>query len=106
MKAVSKVLIILKNKYLIATAAFLFILLSFDHNNLFEQAGRKQQLNELQQNKAFYENEIAKTKQQLADLQSNASALEKYAREKFFMKKDNEDLFLTDTVSTPEKNKK
>ncbi len=88
---------ILRNKYLVSLLVFAIIILFMDHNNIFEQLDRKKQLNELQAGKKFYEAEIEKTEKELSDLQNNPAALEKYAREKFYMKKDNEDLFIVET---------
>ena len=79
------------------------IILFTDHNNLFEQHDRKQELKELQAKKEYYQQEIDKTKKELADLSSNPAALEKYAREKFYMKRDNEDVFLVEAPAGADK---
>lgn len=85
---------------------FAVIILFTDHNNLFEQEDRKQQLNELLKKQAYYEQKIEQTKKELAELQNNPIALEKYAREHFYMKKDNEDIFIADTPPPHGKTKK
>jgi len=103
MQAAKKIFSILSNKYVIALAIFAVIILFTDHNNLFEQWDRKQELKKLQIKKAYYEGEIEKTKKKLADLNNNSAALEKFAREKFYMKKDNEDVFVIDTVKVSKK---
>jgi len=74
-----------------------------DHNNLFEQMERKSELNKLIIKKEYYQQEIEKTKKQLADLSNNSSALEKYAREKFLMKRDSEDVFVVDSNNVSKK---
>lgn len=89
-----KIFSILSNKYLVSLVLFGVIILFTDHNNLFEQHDRKQELKELQAKKDYYQQEISKTKKELADLSNNPAALEKYAREKFYMKRNNEDIFL------------
>lgn len=96
MKKASQFFKIAGNKYLIALAVFVVMMLFFDDNNLFLQVDRKRQLHGLQQSKAFYEQEIEKTKQQLIHLQSSSEAVEKYARETFLMKRDNEDIFIVE----------
>lgn len=96
MKYIQYIISIFKNKYLLSLTVFAVIILFTDHNNLFEQADRKQQLNELLDKQAYYEQKIEQTKKELAELQNNPIALEKYAREHFYMKKDNEDLFIVD----------
>ena len=105
MQTARKVFNTLKNKYLIALIIFGVVIFFFDHNNIFEQLDRKKQLNELQASKKFYQDQILKTKTELADLQNNPAALEKYARENFFMKRDNEDLFIIEKPDTVLKNK-
>jgi cell division protein DivIC len=103
MRTAGKIFSILSNKYFIALAVFSVIILFTDHNNLFEQWDRKQELKELQARKAYYQEEIEKTKRELADLSTNPAALEKYAREKFYMKRDNEDVFITDSINVLKK---
>jgi cell division protein DivIC len=87
---------VLRNKYLLAITIFLAWLLFFDSRDIFSQIEKKAELNSLLETKRFYEEEIAKAKTQLSDIQSNTAALEKIAREKYKMKKANEDLFLVE----------
>lgn len=96
MPLASAIISILKNKYLVTITAFALIMLFFDHNNLFEQMQRKQELDELRAKKQYYLDETEKTKKELADLGSNPAAIEKYAREHFQMKRDNEDIFVVE----------
>jgi cell division protein DivIC len=103
MQRVRKVFSILSNKYLIALIVFAFIMLFTDHNNIFEQMDRKHELSELRAKKAYYQQEIEKTKKELTDLSNNSAALEKYAREKFLMKRDNEDVFVVDSNTVSKK---
>ena len=84
----------LRNKYFIAFSAFAITLLFFDRNDLFIQWNRTGQLRELQQSKKYYEEKIAAEKAELERLKSNPATIEQYAREKYLMKKDNEDLFI------------
>ncbi len=78
-------------------------MLFFDHNNIFEQLDRKKQLDNLTAGKKFYQQQIDSTKKELSDLQNNPAALEKYAREKYYMKKDNEDLFIVENAAPAQK---
>jgi cell division protein FtsB len=84
----------LKNKYFISFAAFAAILLFFDKNDLFTQNARSKELKDLQQSKQYYTTRIAAESKELEQLKSNPAILEKYAREKYLMKRDNEDLFI------------
>jgi cell division protein FtsB len=94
MKLLSHTLSFLRNKFLLATAAFIVWMLFFDRNDVFTQIQRRSELNELKQSKAYFEKQIAENKKFSNDLQFNAQAIEKYAREKYLMKRDNEDLFI------------
>src|SRR4051795_11478637 len=98
-KTASRVFNIVSNKYIIATMAFVLMMLFFDDNNIFLQLDRKRQINNLLKSKAFYEAQIANTQQTLKDLQSSPASVEKYAREKFLIKRDNEDVFIVETPS-------
>ena len=53
--------------------------------------------------KAYYEKQIEQTKKNLNDLQNNSATLEKYAREKFLLKRDNEDLFVVPSAENQKK---
>jgi|SRR5688572_484055 cell division protein DivIC len=84
----------LKNKYFVALCCFAAIMLFFDKNDIFSQLARNKQLKALQESKEYYTNQIASERSELEKLRSNLGTLEKYAREKYLMKRDNEDLFL------------
>jgi len=83
-----------QNKYVISLAAFIILMLFIDHNDIFMQLDRRRQLNDLLASKAYYEKQIEQTKKNLSELQNNPAALEKFAREKYLLKKDNEDIFV------------
>ena len=94
MKLLSRTLSFLRNKFLLSTAAFVVWMLFFDRNDMFTQMQRRSELNELKQSKAYFEKQIAENRKFSNDLQFNAQAIEKYARERYLMKRDNEDLFI------------
>jgi len=94
MKLLKRIPFFFRNKYFLATVGFVVWMLFFDHNDLFTQLERRNDLNELRQSKQYYEKQIAENRKFSNDLQFNASAIEKYAREKYMMKRDNEDLFI------------
>jgi cell division protein FtsB len=74
----------------------------FDRNDLFTQWDRKQELKKLEISTAFYEKEIVNTKKDLTELTNNPATLEKFAREKYYLKRPNEEIFLV-SDSTSEK---
>jgi len=83
-----------KNKYFLISMAFLVWMIFFDKNDLFSQYQYHQQVNKLKQERDFYEKETAKVAKDLDELTSNPQKLEKFAREKYLMKKTNEDVFV------------
>ncbi len=84
----------LKNKYFIAIACFAVIMLFLDKNDIFTRMSRDKELRELKQSKEHYTRQIEAESKDLEALRKDPGTLEKYAREKYLMKKDNEDLFL------------
>jgi cell division protein DivIC len=94
----------IKNKFFIAFALFAAILLFFDKNDLFTQMDRNRQLRELQKSKQYYNSRITAVSTELDKMRSNPATLEKYAREKYLMKRDNEDLFVIPENSQESKN--
>ena len=91
-----------RNKYLVSIIVFVIWVSFFDRNDLITQWDRKQELKKLEISTSFYENEIAKTKKDLTELNNNPAVMEKFAREKFYLKRPNEEIFVVDD-STEEK---
>ncbi len=89
-----KLIELLRNKYFLAVVAFAVWMLFFDKNDMLSQYEYRAEVNKLQQEKDFYTKETAAVKKDLNELDSNKITLEKFAREKYFMKKDNEDVFI------------
>jgi cell division protein FtsB len=88
----------IRNKYILTAIGFAVWILFFDGRDFITTHFReKEELKKLEQSKKYYEQQIATTKLELEQLRSNPALLEKYAREKYLMKKDNEDLFLIRT---------
>src|SRR5215211_3577067 len=94
MSFLNKIPAILKNKYLIATILFVVFIVFFDDRDIISNFRHTAELRDLEKSKAYYEQEISKTRQELKQLRTNAALLEKYAREKYLMKRDSEDIFL------------
>ncbi len=94
MKIFSYIPSFFKNKFLLTATAFLVWMLFFDRNDVFTQAERKKELRGLQESKQYFTEEIARERKVSEELKSNPATIEKYAREKYLMKRDNEDIFL------------
>ena len=84
----------LKNKYVIAIIAFLVWMLFFDRNNFINQVRLVNTLNDLNDQKEFFQREIRKDSAELHRLKTDTTSLEKFAREKYLMKKESEDLYV------------
>lgn len=84
----------LKNKYVLSIIAFVVWLTFFDKNDFYSQYRYRQQLKVLNADKQYYTQEIDATKNNLNELMTSPSNLEKFARENYLMKRDNEDLFV------------
>ena len=87
------ILKILGNKYVIVLVFFSVWMLFLDNTSYVEQRILNKQIDELQENKKYYEEEIKRDKKNIKLLQKPAH-IEKYGREKYFMKRKNEDIYL------------
>lgn len=94
MKFVNHIPAWLKNKYGISLLVFDVWLIFFDHNDLFMQIERTRELRELEKGQAYYMEQIDVMRKELTELNNDPASLEKAAREKYLMKRDNEDVFL------------
>jgi len=84
-----------KNKYLLSLAVFAVWMIFFDSQDVITTHVKlRKELNQLQESRSYYLGQIGETKKELEQLKSDPETLEKYAREKYRMKKDNEDLFI------------
>jgi cell division protein DivIC len=85
----------LKNKYAITTLCFAVWILFIDDRDFITTHFRHvHELHKLEARKIYFEDQIRVVRKELDQLKSNPAALEKYAREKYLMKRDNEDLFV------------
>ena len=94
MKLLNHIPAFLKNKYFLSLSIFGIVILFLDKNDFFAQMDRRKELRELEHSKKHYTKEIATERKELEALKNNPATLEKYAREKYYMKRDNEELFL------------
>ena len=85
---------ILINKYFLTTVAFVAWMVFFDSNNLLTRNRLQEKLDGLNLEKQFYLQEIRRDSILTYQLMTDSTQLEKFARERYLMKKDKEDLFL------------
>jgi hypothetical protein len=85
----------LKNKYILTTLCFAVWVLFIDDRDFITTHFRHvKELHKLEARKVYFEAQILTVSKELDQLKSNPATLEKYAREKYMMKRDNEDLFI------------
>ena len=79
---------------ILAFLAFAVWMLFLDENNILLQVKRSSKLQELQGTRDYYANEIKRINTELVELKTNPETMEKFAREHYWMKRDNEDVFV------------
>ncbi|GAB3009936.1 hypothetical protein GCM10027051_09060 [Niabella terrae] len=95
-KAFGRISRFLTNKFFIASVAFLAVMCFLDKNDVITTIGRNRELRELNQSKQHYTQELSELRKIKDDLETDPVVIEKLAREKYLMKRDNEDIFLTE----------
>ena len=83
-----------QHKYLITIVAFLVIIVFLDDNSLIQRAKHRQEYNALTDEIEKYKKQYEEDTEKLKELTDNPEAMEKIAREKYLMKKPNEDIFI------------
>jgi len=91
----------INNRYFYTGLLFVIWMIFFDKENIIEQLNLSRQLNDLEDQKEFYQQEIKANTEAINVLENDTILLEKYAREKYYMKKDGEEIF----VLVPEEEK-
>ena len=84
----------LKNKYILTISVFAIWMLFFDQNNVVDRMKMSKEIRELEDDREYYLEQIQKDSIRFHELTTDQDNLEKYAREQFFMKKKNEDVFV------------
>jgi cell division protein FtsB len=90
---------LIKNKYFLATIAFMLLLILNDRNSIIDQYRYQVELNEAKAKHLFYTKEIERLKKEKFELLGDQSKVEKFAREKYFMKRDDESVFIMEKTS-------
>lgn len=89
-----KVFRVLKNKFILSLLVLFAWLLFFDNNDIISQIRLQRKISRMKSDREYYIKEIEKNRKELRDLMTNPANLEKFAREKYLMKKDNEEIFV------------
>jgi cell division protein FtsB len=93
-QAVKKIFNIIRNKYLLTIIGLVVWIVFFDKNDLKTQLKLRDDVKKLQEERNYYAAEIEQITSDISELNTNPKTLEKFAREKYLMKKDNEDIFV------------
>ncbi|HMR57857.1 MAG TPA: septum formation initiator family protein [Cyclobacteriaceae bacterium] len=85
-----------RNFYVVAGLLFFIWLLLLDSNDLISRFKMTAKVNSLENEKEFYQEKIIEVEKDRAELLTNKELLEKFAREKYLMKKESEDIFIVE----------
>lgn len=91
---IMRVLPFVRNKFIITIVVFVVWMMFFDQYNLISRINNNRKIAELEQQKEFYLAEIKRSKRLLHELEGDNQSLEKFAREQYLMKKENEDIYI------------
>ena len=83
-----------RNFYFITAISFLAWMIFLDSNDLISRFKMSSKLRSLEREKEFYQEKISEVEKDRTELMTNKELLEKFAREKYLMKKESEDLFI------------
>lgn len=84
----------LRNKYVITFLIFYLWLYFFDQHSIWERKGNENTIESLAKEKSYFIEKIENDKNRIQELKTNKKNLEKFAREQYLMKKENEDIFI------------
>ncbi len=84
---------IITNIFVLILIPFIIWMLFFDENSYLVQRKFNKEIKDLENTISFYESKISKDKATIKKLQDSLQ-LERFAREKYLMKKENEDIYI------------
>lgn len=84
----------LRNKFIVVTGIFVVWMFFFDSNSIIKQYSLQATLRELQDKKAYYQEEIRQAEKDNKELFTDDKTREKFVREHYYMKKKDEDVFV------------
>ena len=85
---------IVQNKYVMASVLFLVWVTFINDIDLIFIMKSRGELSEMKEQLEYYENQNMLTSESLSEITSDRNTLERFAREQYFMKKSNEDIFV------------
>ena len=99
MQALKKILPILINRYFLVSIGFVVWMLFFDQRDYFQQKASGEELKKLETSTKYFNDEINNTKSQLNNLQNSGTSIEKFARERYLLKREGEEVYIFEDTS-------
>lgn len=93
------------NRFVLVTLFFITWLLFFDTYAFLDHKAINEEISKLEENRDYYKDEILKDEQTIKKLH-RMEEVEKYAREKYYMKRENEDIYIIDIETVSESDSK
>lgn len=100
-----QILKIFKNAFILIFAVFAIWMLFFDTNSFLTHVELNREIDDLENEKEYYKREIERDKKEIETLSSD-KGLEKFAREKYYMKRDKEEIYIIEYEDSIPKNTK
>ena len=88
------IFLFLKDKYILTIFGLASWVIFFDKNDLRTQIELRKEVKQLEEERGYFAKEISEITSDIKELSMNPKTLEKYGREKYLMKRDNEDIFV------------
>lgn len=85
---------VFRNFYFVAFVIFFGWMLLLDSNNLVARYQLRSKLNALEDEKEYYQEKIREVRKDRSELFGDRESIEKFAREKYLMKKESEDIYI------------
>ena len=89
-----KLLPYLKNKYILSAIVFFVWILFFDQNNLVDRYISHRHIRQFEEDKKYFMERIREDSTRLNQLKTDNENLEKFAREQYLMKREDEEIFI------------
>ncbi len=94
---------ICRHKYAVVFSIIILVIGFLDDNCFLNRYHRMERLDRLRQEILSYQAQYAEADRRLKELESDPKAVERLAREKYYMRRSNEDVFVVKTPEIPEK---
>src|SRR5690606_29502852 len=96
-------LALIRNKYLIAGVAFVIWMCFCDRYDFGTQFAYQQEQEKIEPDRTVYISEMPRIEKAISDVQYNPSEIQRIARERYKMKKDNGDIYVIQYVEPKNK---